>query len=327
VTISPSPDPSATVHAVRHTIAVDADPDVVYGLVADVARWPVVLGPTVHAERLEGDDRDELLALWATANGEVRTWTSRRRLDPDARRITFRQEKPAPPLAAMGGAWTLEPAAPHGTRVVLDHDFAVRDDDPDAVAWVTRATDRNSTAELAAIKDAAERATELAELSMTFDDQVRIAGAAADVYAFLREADRWPDRLPHVSRLDLTEDVEGMQLMDMETRAPDGDVHTTRSVRVCFDADRRIVYKQVGLPALLALHTGEWTVVPDGDGVVARSAHTVRIDPEAVRPVLGGQATPDDALAFVRRALSTNSLTTLEHAREFAETAAGTGRG
>jgi aromatase len=327
VTPSPAPGDSAglTVHTVRHTIDVAADADTVYGLIADVERWPLVLGPTVHARRLEGDDRSELLALWATANGEVRTWTSRRQLDPGERRIRFRQEKPAAPLAAMGGTWTLEPAAPGRTHVVLDHDFAALGDDPEAVAWVTRATDRNSTAELAAIKDMAERAPEMAGLTSTFVDSVRVDGPASAVYAFLREADRWPARLPHVSRLVLTEEVPGLQMMDMDTRAPDGDTHTTRSVRVCFDDEHRLVYKQIGLPALLAVHIGEWTVVPDGDGVLASSAHTVRVEPTAIRAVLGDGATRADALAFVRRALGTNSLATLNHARVFAERAGAGG--
>jgi aromatase len=299
---------------------VDVPADDVYRIVADVTRWPVVMGPTVHVERLEGDDREEVLTLWATANGEARTWTSRRRLDPGARRIEFRQEAPAPPLAAMGGTWTFEPAGPARTRVVLDHDFAALGDDAEAVAWVTRATDRNSDAELANIKATAERAAELDGLTSTFVDSVTIDGPLDAVYSFLRDADRWPERLPHVARLDLTEDPPGLQVMDMDTRAPDGSVHTTRSVRVCFDPDR-IVYKQVRLPALLDVHTGEWNLAadPTTGTVTASSAHTVRIRPDAVATVLGAGATTADALAFVRRALGTNSTTTLEHAKAYAE--------
>ncbi|HEV7760279.1 MAG TPA: aromatase/cyclase [Acidimicrobiales bacterium] len=315
-----------TVHTARHTIEIEAAADTVYRLVADTERWPVVLGPTVHVRRLEGDDTDELLALWATANGSVRNWTSRRKLDPHSRRIDFRQVTPSHPVAGMGGTWALEPLGADRTRVVLDHDFAAVDDDPDAVAWIDQAMDRNSHAELAAIKENAERSDEHARLTRTFADSVHVDGSADDIYAFLRAADRWPERLPHVQRLDLTEEIEGLQIMVMDTRAPDGDVHTTRSVRVCFDDEHRIVYKQIGLPALLAVHTGEWTIVPDGDGVLATSAHTVRVERPAIRTVLGDGATGDDALAFVRRALGTNSLVTLNQARVYAE-AAGATRG
>jgi aromatase len=309
---------SPTVHTVRHTVTVDADPDDVYRIVADAARWPLVFGPTVHVERLEGDDRDELLALWATANGEVRHWTSRRQLDPAARRIDFRQQTPPPPLAAMGGTWTLEPLTPGSTRVLLDHDFAAIDDDPQAVEWIGRATDSNSNAELAALKRAAEQGTAGDELTMTFTDVVDIGGPPAEVYAFLADAQHWPERLPHVSRLELDEPQPGLQIMEMDTRTKDGSVHTTKSVRVCFEPER-IVYKQIEPPALLDVHTGDWRFAPHGGGTRASSTHSIRIRTEAIGRVLGDGATVEDAKAFVHQALSTNSTTTLQQAKAAVE--------
>ena len=67
--------------------------------------------PTVHADYAERGETEERIRLWATANGEVKNWTSRRRLDPAALRVEFRQEVSSPPVAAMGGTWIVEPLA------------------------------------------------------------------------------------------------------------------------------------------------------------------------------------------------------------------------
>ena len=92
------------IHHTEHRIAIDAPVDVVYGLLAEVGRWPRLFGPTVHTEHVERSERSERIRIWATANDEVKTWTSRRELDPDAHRITFRQEVSHPPVASMGVA-------------------------------------------------------------------------------------------------------------------------------------------------------------------------------------------------------------------------------
>jgi ribosome-associated toxin RatA of RatAB toxin-antitoxin module len=307
-------------HVVQHTTTVSAPAELLYDLVADALNWPVILGPTVHVERLASEDSVELLRLWATANGEVRTWTSKRTLDRANMRITFRQQESPTPLASMGGAWTLQPLSATETRVVLDHDFSVVDDDPEATSWFAKAVDSNSTAELTAMKELAERWAERSALTISFSDSVRIRATARQVYDYLNETDKWPERIPHVSRAELTEDAPGLQVMVMDTSTADGTVHTTRSVRVCFPHDR-IVYKQVETPALMSVHTGEWTLEQDADGVLATSRHTVVIRLEAVPEVLGPGASSADALQFVRAALSRNSTATLNHAKDFVESA------
>jgi aromatase len=45
----------------------------------------------------------------------------------------------------------------------------------------------------------------------------------------------------------------------------------------------------------------------------------VTLDPGGVRTALGPQATLAEARALVRKALGTNSSTTLRHAKQFAE--------
>ncbi|MDT0549856.1 MULTISPECIES: aromatase/cyclase [Streptomyces] len=308
-----------------HGITVLAPARAVYDIIAEVADWPQRFAPNVHVEHLERTPDGERIRIWATAGEVVKSWTSRRELDPDGLRVTFRQEVSAPPVAAMGGEWIITAHGENISRLELRHDFRAVDDDPSGVRWITAAVDRNSDSELAAVKALAELGDRLGELEFSFEDTVFTTGDPALVYDYLYRADLWPERLPHVSRLDLKEDPADateprVQVMTMDTRTADGSVHTTESVRVCFGPDR-IVYKQTTVPALMTAHTGSWTITPAGDGVAVTSRHTVILKPEAVERVLGPDKTVADARAFVQRALSTNSTTTLRHARAFAEAA------
>jgi aromatase len=310
--------PQCQVHATEHTIEVAAPAAVVYGLVADVTRWPQVFGPTVHVEVLDQDEEHERLQIWATANGEVKSWTSLRQLDPHTQRIVFRQEVSQPPVGAMGGEWRIVPRSAQETTVVLSHDYTAVNDDPENAAWIARAVDHNSSAELAALKATAERAAGPGDETLDFDDTVEISGSAEDVYDFLYRAQEWPQRLPHVARLDLRESAPNLQVMEMDTRTGDGAVHTTTSIRVCFP-HRTIVYKQTQVPALMTAHTGAWTIEKTQDGVLATSRHTVVLKADAAPKILGAGTTLADARSFVRKALSANSRTTLGYAKAHAE--------
>ncbi|MDC0772616.1 aromatase/cyclase [Streptomyces sp. HD] len=304
---------------VEHEITLAASADEVYRMIAEVENWPRIFPPTIHVEHVERGEREERIRIWATANGEAKSWTSLRVLEPERRRIAFRQEIPAPPVAAMGGAWVIEELPGHTARVRLLHDYRALDDDPEGLAWIDEAVDRNSRTELAALKKNIERARTGSDLTLSFEDTVRVDGQVADVYAFINEAHRWPDRLPHVARTSLTEDTAGLQTLDMDTRAKDGSTHTTKSYRVTFP-HRAIAYKQVTLPALMTLHTGLWTFDEQADGAVAAtSQHTVVLNPATIEGVLGPDATVDDARRYVRDALGANSRATLGHAKAYAE--------
>ncbi|GGN33549.1 aromatase/cyclase [Streptomyces fuscichromogenes] len=305
-------------HAALHTAEIDAPAETVYEIVADVTRWPQFFTPNVHVEHLAKGEGTEHIHIWATANGSVKNWTSRRELDRERLTVTFRQDISAPPVASMGGTWAVLPEGAARCRLELHHDFTVVDDDPDGVAWVDSALDRNSAAELAGVKRVAEGAAGLGEVLFAFEDTVHVAADGDRVFDFLNRADLWPERLPHVARLDFTEVAPGVQVMAMDTKAADGSVHTTESVRVVFGTDR-IVYKQTTVPALMTAHTGRWTIVPKDGGVDVTSQHTVIVRPEAVEKVLGAGRTVADARAYVRHALSTNSRATLGHAKEYAE--------
>lgn len=303
---------------VEHEIKVQAPAEVVYHLIADVANWPQIFPPSVHVEYLERSESHERIQIWATANGEPKSWISRRTLDAAARRVHFRQERSTPPVSAMAGTWIIEPISEGESYVRLLHDYRAVDDDPAKLAWIDQAVDRNSQSELAALKTNAELASSSAELLVTFADSVLIDGAAQDVYDFINDAQRWSERLPHVARVSLQEDTPGLQVLEMDTRTKDGSVHTTKSVRVTFPHER-IAYKQIQVPALMTLHTGLWTFEETGGGVTATSRHTVAINEANIASVLGADAGVEEARTFVRNALSANSLATLRHARDYAE--------
>jgi ribosome-associated toxin RatA of RatAB toxin-antitoxin module len=305
------------VHTTEHTITATARPEHAYDVIADVTEWPHLFPPTVHAEEVERAGDEQVIRIWAFADGRVRDWRSRRWLDPAARRIRFRQEVSSPPVAFMGGEWIMRPAGER-TEVVLTHEFGAIGDDEAQAEWIAKVVDHNSGQELESVRRNAERRAADERLVLTFDDSVVVAGPAAGVYDFVYRCADWPDRLPHVARLAVTEDEHGVQVMEMDTRSPEGDVHTTRSVRVCFP-DERIVYKQTTTPKIMTAHTGQWLFRPVPEGVRAISRHTVVIDPDAVTDALGPDATVEDARAAVRHALGTNSLTTLNHAKEYVE--------
>jgi aromatase len=306
---------------VEHEITISAPADAVYRLIAEVENWPRIFPPTVYVDHVERSADSERIRIWATANGTAKNWTSRRVLDPAAGRIEFRQEVSAPPVAAMGGTWIIEPLAGGESRVRLLHDYRAIDDDPDDLKWIDEAVDSNSRHELAALKTNVELAVASDDLLMSFADTVRIDGSAKDVYDFINEAHLWKDRLPHVARVSLTEDTPGLQVLEMDTLTKDGSTHTTKSVRVTFP-HQRIVYKQITVPALMTLHTGYWLFEESTDGsggLNATSQHTVVINPANIARILGEDATVADAKEYVRNALSTNSRATLGHARNYAE--------
>ncbi|WP_328405123.1 aromatase/cyclase [Nocardia sp. NBC_00403] len=299
---------SALARDMRHTQVIKAAPEIVYDLVADVSCWPVVFGPSVLVRHLHRGPDEERFRLWATVNGEVTNWTSRRLLDRDQRRISFEQERSRTPIASMGGSWAFRELDPGVTEVTLDHRFTVVDDvDP---ALVAGAVDGNSISELAALARIAELGHPIDDVIHTFEDTVVLDASAAELYDFIYHSEQWPEHVPHVSRIELTEDAEGVQLMEMDTVTAGGIAHTTKSVRVCFDGTR-IDYKQLMPPAMLFGHSGAWEFADGRDGAVVTARHTVAIDPERAREILGADTDLADARAYLGEALGTNSRNTL----------------
>lgn len=302
-----------------HEIEIDAPADVVYRIIADAEGWPRRFAPAVHVERTPLGADTERLWIWATGAGVVRAWSSIRTLDEERRFVSFQREVSAPPVKSMGGTWTATPVANGRTRLLLTHEFQALDDDPEQTAWIAESTDQNSSAELADIKRLAEDRSERADLEFSFEDSMVVHGEAGDVYEFLYDAAKWPQRLPHVAELRLVEEEgSGMQQMSMWTRASDGTTHLTESVRICFPANR-LVYKQTVTPALIAAHTGEWVIEPADGGVLVRSRHAIVLNGQALGAYPPAGTTWGSTRDFVRASIGGNSLATLRSAKEFVE--------
>jgi aromatase len=301
---------------VTHQVTVRAPAAVIYQIIADVSRWPLYFPPTVRAERVSGDDTAEVIRIWAVANDELRTWESRRRLSAGGLRVEFAQTKPSHPVAAMSGTWRIAETG-DGCLVSLDHEYRAVDDDSAARELIDRAVDANSRAELEHLRRAAELGTARQDLVLDFSDSQTMRGSLEDAYAFIYEAGRWPERIPHVARLELREDVPGLQRMEMDTKSGDG-THTTVSFRVCEPA--LISYKQTVLPQALRAHSGQWTFAAGPGGqVTVTSRHQVILDPDGIARLPQPPASLDVARDLVRAALGNNSRATMRKAKEHVE--------
>jgi aromatase len=308
-------------HKAEHQIDVNAPAQRVYGMIADVEKWPNMVAATVHGVQAELEGDTELIRMWSVVNGVTRIWTSRRRHDPDTLTVRFYPQKFRHPIGGMVGAWVVEPVTGETCRLRLLHEYFPATDDPADLDWIVKALDRSGTVDLGAVKAAAEAIGTGAQF--TFADTVEVEGTAQDVYDFLHEAGSWQERLPHVTRVSLEEETPGMQVVEMDTEDSDGTVHTTTSVRVG-EPHRRIVHKQIDPPGLMKLHTGRWLIEESGPGTVSvTSEHTVRIDEERITAVLGEGADLAAAKDFVRESLSAEASATLDLARSYAEARAG----
>lgn len=304
-------------HPIQQSVLIGASAPVVYDIVADITQWAQFFGPAMHAERLEESAGGDVVRRWALGEGEqVRIWTSARQLDRAALRITVDAVDPEPPVRSVRTVWSFTPLDGDKCRVDLTHELAV-DGGDQVLAAVVAEVERTTAAELATLTDVAERREELAELVLSFEDPLFIAGRAEDAYEVLYEADKWPERVAHVARLEMTEPVPNIQFFDMDTKTPDGAPHTTRSVRVCLP-HHKIVYKQIGLPKLLDAHTGHWLFTETTEGIIASARHTVTIKPSALS-LLGEGTTVRDARRYLRNVLSANSMKNLQLAKSFAE--------
>jgi len=309
-------------HTTEEKLLIHAPIDVVRELVLDVETWPQLHPGAIHAEYLERTGEAELIQHWALVDDRtVRTWKARRWSEDGGNRILFRHEPVAPPFAEMGGGFTFEAHDGGSTLVHMRHDFELLTQDDALAATRLEAMRRGTGVYLDTLRYAAENRDELARCIISFEDSLFVSGAIEDAYQYLYEADKWPERIPHVKALTLEESVPGIQFFDMDTVSGDGAAHTTRSVRICLP-HHKIVYKQIKTPAMLAAHTGHWEFVQTPEGVESRARHTATIIPDRTH-LLGEGTTVQGARNYLRRVLGTNSLGNLRLAKEYAETRAG----
>ncbi|MGW5052772.1 SRPBCC family protein [Actinokineospora sp. NPDC004072] len=307
-------------HVTETEVVVAAPPEVVRDVAMDFARWPRFHGPAVHAERVADGGDGELIQFWSLAGEDsVRSWKARRYQTAEG--IEFAHEPAAEPFEHVGGGFTFRPLPGGSTEVRMRHEFSLLAEDDALAADRLASMRRGADAHLASLRYAAENQSDLDRRTIAFDDSVFIAGDINDIYAYLYEADKWPERIPHVSRLEMTQPTPEVQFFDMDTRTPEGAQHTTRSVRICL-APRLIVYKQVQPPKALDSHTGHWRFEQTPEGVIATARH-VAVIKESMLHLFGEGATLEQARKYLRRVLGANSTSNLRLAKEYAEKRAG----
>ncbi|CAM4106978.1 aromatase/cyclase [Nocardia ninae] len=170
-----TPTNGATMHHTEHTVTVEAPVDVVWGVLADVEGYAKIFPPTQQVTILEESPTHQIARLVVEVSGANQSWVSRRDLDADRHVIAYQQLEKAPLMGHMGGEWRALPLDDDHTQLVLTHDFVAREPVDGKVAgkytyaeadeMLQAAVERNSVADLAAVKTEAERIT--AELAGT----------------------------------------------------------------------------------------------------------------------------------------------------------------
>src|SRR5690242_7249559 len=154
---------------VAHEITIAVPADTVHRLIAEVGNWPRIFPSVIHVEYEEAPEGEERLTIWETAPtaaGEPRCRPLRRIVEPAKLRVNFQHLVTASPVAGLGGAWLVEPLGEDTSRVRLLHEFRAAADDPGALDRIGAEIDRSAVAELAALKENAER--EYADAEWTF---------------------------------------------------------------------------------------------------------------------------------------------------------------
>jgi aromatase len=150
-------------HHAEHTVTVDAPVDLVWEVLVDVEGYPAIFPPTQGVEILQSRPGQQIVRLDVEVNGEIVSWTSQRDIDAERRVIAYRQLETAPIVQHMAGDWRAFPFGPDRTQLVLTHDFAARVppggqlDLEQADRMLLAAVERNSTADIEAVKGEAER--------------------------------------------------------------------------------------------------------------------------------------------------------------------------
>ncbi|MFF1560760.1 SRPBCC family protein [Streptomyces sp. NPDC058279] len=301
-----------------HEVKVSAPAREIYRLLADLDNWPWVFGPFVHAEVIGTDGVFERVGMWTTSGESVEHWVALRRLDAGALRIDFRPEEPSSPLASMERSWVVEPLSEGESLVRLLHSYTLVDDSAAARAATTGVIDSIADGETAAVKSAAELLTEAADLRVVVTDTVHVAGTAEAVFEVLYQVRDWPELLPHVTRAEVVQDADGLQLVEIDTVESSGAVLKMKTARAGIGG-RAIVYKQLVLPPIGRSHHVRWDITPTAQGVTVTSRQTVIVKRSGIEVLLGSGKGLDEATAFVRRELSGKVRMILDRAKEFVE--------
>jgi aromatase len=157
------------IHHTEHTVTVDAPLNIVWDVLVDVEGYARVFPPTQEAKILEQSATHQIVRLVVDVSGVIQSWISRRDIDNERHVIGYRQLEMAPLMGHMSGEWRALALSDGRTQLVLTHDFKPRDPVDGKVAGqytyaeaeklLKAAVERNSVADLGAVKAEAERIT------------------------------------------------------------------------------------------------------------------------------------------------------------------------
>jgi aromatase len=246
----------------EHGTEIPAPAGFLYGLVADATAAPLVFPGTVHVEYLTHTETEERLRIWAVNGENTRNWTSHRRIDKDGMRVTFQQEKPAPPVASMIGQWQVEALAEARAKVTLSHTYEAVDEQGEA--WIANLVDTVSSGQLVAM-------TEFAALGTPrhLTESAELHCSPAQAYEFVADPEQWPDAGVPVEQVKCRDTEAGIQLLDMMTAS--GEQSTAR---VAFK-NSHIAFKVLRGGPAIASHTGMWTFQETKAGCQVTVRHKV----------------------------------------------------
>jgi aromatase len=292
-----------------HAIEVGCAAEKAFEFCLDVASWPHVFPPCLDAQVLAESETEQQIFLTAKANEQVFSWQSTRQLDRKNRRIEFSQAKPSPLVKYMKGAWTFEPKGA-GSIITLTHDFEVNDhvtgvvagvdSRDDAVAFMLKTVENNSTRELNAIRAELERKSWRHE----FSESLLVDHSPTAIYQLLRDAANWPWLLPHCNAVEMIYDDPQYQEFKMNVQV--GEIEESiRSIRILHPD--RIEYFQPAPPPALKEHQGRWTLRPTEGGVEITSWHAVVLNPD-----FWAGTEMEEAKRKVETAINRNSLGTMQ---------------
>lgn len=257
----------------EHVVSLPIDVNSAFDLCRNVEVWPQIFPPCLDAKIIAESDDKQHIALTALANGKVFSWKSERDIDLLNKTIRFEQTHKSPLVEFMKGEWKVNEDL-NGSQIVLTHTFDIKDDinnlvagvntESEAIAFMRKTVDENSTKELEAIRKYANYLNNRHE----FSEKLIIPFSKSAVFKFLRDVECWPDLLSHCQAINMLYEDEYNQEFEMVVSTPDYTEHL-RSIR--YIGDDYIRYFQPVPPPVLKEHRGLWSVkeVPEGIEVIS----------------------------------------------------------
>jgi Polyketide cyclase / dehydrase and lipid transport len=307
-----------TLYRTEHDALVAAPAAEVLVLLDSLTGWPLLMSRIVYVEPLNEDGPDRLARFWSLSSLGIDDTVCRITPGPDPAELTVTLVATRPPASALSLRWRAEPDGAEHSKVTLTQEFEAIADDPDAVRLLRRLLGTLADSDLSSLRRAAAIHAAYPACRFSFGNRVPLArDASADAaFDFLSRPEKWPAHLPGIALVSLHEERPGVQRLEMSIEEPDGSLREERAARLCFPQRHTIVQKSLRPRAPLFSHTAVYSVTRGVDGAAGSVAcrHKMVLDPLAVAPAFGLDATFAEAVESVRRTVSAGSLRTLRWA-------------